>query len=676
MPLQIRRGTNAERLVLAVPPAQGEMLWITDEKKLYIGDGTTLANALTPVTGFNGDDAKDAAADALIAGTHENISFTYDGAGAISATVSLSDYAGTLVADGFKGSFFADDSTTIIDGLTASLNLDGTIKGHVVPDSNEAYDLGSATNGFRDIYLSGSSIKLGNAVITADGTAIDLPAGTTVAGAPIEPTGGVGGTLNVNIVGDDSATIVDVSTNTVYGHFEGIMKGSLFGDDSTEIIDGDRNLVTGNVAAPSIRLGDIDDPELSITKQGTNLATLRAKAGNYIQNFTDRFYIGNISESSQLRVYNNNPNTDTLLLSSYTSQQIANSVGLFRARGTGAAPALLQDKDEIYKVEFTTYDGTNFNVAAARISAEIDGTVSGGTAPGRLRFFTADSTGAITGAMQIDSDQIVTIQQGIAYTNASQEATETLDGQTSRNVNFKRTRGAVGAETAVQAADHIFTTRYSAYDGTNFQTAAQIRGEVGTTVGAGITSGSLRFQTANTSGVLTDSFSVNDEQVIVSTGGFEMRNALYTAYDNIGTKTGKITTYNRSRGSYGAETASNASDYIHTFDFKGHDGTDYQLAAKIRAEVNATIGAGVTSGALRLMTADTSGTIQNAVFINEEQTVSIFKGLRMVPQTGVPANPVVGGMYVADGVTWDPAGKAGAVPYPVFYDGVTWNALY
>ena len=35
------------------------------------------------------------------------------------------------------------------------------------------------------------------------------------------------------------------------------------------------------------------------------------------------------------------------------------------------------------------------------------------------------------------------------------------------------------------------------------------------------------------------------------------------------------------------------------------------------------------------------------------------------------------GMFaVADGVTWDPASKSGAVPYPVFWDGASWNALY
>jgi len=35
-----------------------------------------------------------------------------------------------------------------------------------------------------------------------------------------------------------------------------------------------------------------------------------------------------------------------------------------------------------------------------------------------------------------------------------------------------------------------------------------------------------------------------------------------------------------------------------------------------------------------------------------------------------------GTFAVADGVSWDPDSKAGSVPYPVFYDGTSWNALY
>src|SRR6056300_1035664 len=36
-----------------------------------------------------------------------------------------------------------------------------TIGGHIIPDANEQYDLGSAENKFRDLYLSSATIKMG-----------------------------------------------------------------------------------------------------------------------------------------------------------------------------------------------------------------------------------------------------------------------------------------------------------------------------------------------------------------------------------------------------------------------------------------------------------------------------------------------------------------------------------
>ena len=50
MPLQLRRGTEAERQILTAPLANGEPLWIPATSQLFIGDGTTPANLLTPVS--------------------------------------------------------------------------------------------------------------------------------------------------------------------------------------------------------------------------------------------------------------------------------------------------------------------------------------------------------------------------------------------------------------------------------------------------------------------------------------------------------------------------------------------------------------------------------------------------------------------------------------------------
>ena len=38
--------------------------------------------------------------------------------------------------------------------------VDGAVTGHLIPDANVTYDLGSPTLAFRDLYLSSSSIHL------------------------------------------------------------------------------------------------------------------------------------------------------------------------------------------------------------------------------------------------------------------------------------------------------------------------------------------------------------------------------------------------------------------------------------------------------------------------------------------------------------------------------------
>lgn len=56
----------------------------------------------------------------------------------------------------------------------------------ISPSDTEVYNLGSPTKRWKDLYLSGSSIYLGNAVITASGSAVNLPAGSTIAGSVLD----------------------------------------------------------------------------------------------------------------------------------------------------------------------------------------------------------------------------------------------------------------------------------------------------------------------------------------------------------------------------------------------------------------------------------------------------------------------------------------------------------
>jgi len=67
-----------------------------------------------------------------------------------------------------------------VETLTNKTLGASTIAGHLIPDTDVTYDLGSGTYRFRDLYLSGSSIKLGGATITASGSALAIPASSTL----------------------------------------------------------------------------------------------------------------------------------------------------------------------------------------------------------------------------------------------------------------------------------------------------------------------------------------------------------------------------------------------------------------------------------------------------------------------------------------------------------------
>lgn len=97
------------------------------------------------------------------------------------------------------GSVFAQDSTLIVDGILASVNLDGTIRGHVTPLQSGFWDLGSSSNLFRNVYISG--------------------------------------TLNGNTAGIHT----------------GDSKGSVFADDSTLLVDGVNGEIPGYIKIADLK---------------------------------------------------------------------------------------------------------------------------------------------------------------------------------------------------------------------------------------------------------------------------------------------------------------------------------------------------------------------------------------------------------------------------------------
>jgi hypothetical protein len=133
MALRLRRGTDAERLLIT--PVEGELIYTTDTKLLYAGDGSTAGGTLvTGSGGGGGSTTLDALTDTDLTGASDNDVLTYNSGtskweptdtfngtvvGTLNGTVT-GNVVGTLDGE-LTGSVFGDDSNLIVDGIDGSI---------------------------------------------------------------------------------------------------------------------------------------------------------------------------------------------------------------------------------------------------------------------------------------------------------------------------------------------------------------------------------------------------------------------------------------------------------------------------------------------------------------------------------------------------------------------------
>jgi len=106
--------------------------------------------------------------------TSQNNSFT-----GAAGEISYDTEANTIrVHDGSTAGGFALETSSSTATLTNK-----TVGQHWIPSADVTYDLGDSATKWRDLYLSGSTIYLGDATITASGTSVVLPVGSSISGA-------------------------------------------------------------------------------------------------------------------------------------------------------------------------------------------------------------------------------------------------------------------------------------------------------------------------------------------------------------------------------------------------------------------------------------------------------------------------------------------------------------
>jgi hypothetical protein len=151
MALRLRRGTDAERLIME-PPAAGELIYTTDTKAVYVGDGETVGGL--PVSGAALD--IDDLGNVVIAGdVNPGDVIQYDGTKWISAPSP--DKTGNVY--GADSTLLIDtDNSVIVGPIVASDDIIGDLVGDVTGNvtGDVVGNLTGNSSGFHDGDVAGS----------------------------------------------------------------------------------------------------------------------------------------------------------------------------------------------------------------------------------------------------------------------------------------------------------------------------------------------------------------------------------------------------------------------------------------------------------------------------------------------------------------------------------------
>lgn len=305
MALRLRRGTDAERLLIT--PLEGELIYTTDEKKLYVGDGITLGGI--PVdTGGGGladlsqssiNDLADVNADSSTPNNGDVLAYdaatgdwratapTGSGGGATelsqlsdvdNSVVNPSDSdvlmydhlqrtwtANSLAGRDYNISIRGNDSTIIVDAinsvvrgsfigtLTGNVNgtLDGEMTGSVFADDSSLLIDGVNQLSFADTKA--------NVLAQDDTVLVDSAAKVVTADVIGNVTGNVNGDITGQVLSAQGFTVVDNGTDGTDAVFTGTLNGDVNGTTNGVHNGTVIGTVTGDLVGNStgLHVGDV-----------------------------------------------------------------------------------------------------------------------------------------------------------------------------------------------------------------------------------------------------------------------------------------------------------------------------------------------------------------------------------------------------------------------------------
>jgi Major tropism determinant N-terminal domain len=389
MALQLRRGTNTNRLTIT--PAQGEPIYNTDTKTLYIGDGVTAGgNAVSPVTNVNGltgnvslttdtvgegshnqyftsTRAIDSVGVALAAGTLSGLAISYN---STSHTITITNTNSIASGTGGAIAYYASAGTA----LSASESIVWSEAGNNLNINNGNYSIINNYSGAQMLtYSTYATNALSNSVAFRRARNTNVTPQVVLIGDQIQ---------SLNFQGFDGSSFITASQITA----------NVATTVSTGIVPGDVRLFTADPSTGTLY------PRLTSNYNGVIIGpSTSADLGS------GSLYIHQTVTSST---------TSTAQVNNYYTDAYGAGISLRKYRGTYASPTVVLQNDVLGSISARGFDGTS-STLAGRIDIVADSTISTGVVPGAIQFSTANSSGTNTLALKIDHTQVSTFSSNV-----------------------------------------------------------------------------------------------------------------------------------------------------------------------------------------------------------------------------------------------------------------------
>lgn len=353
MAFRLRRGLKSELVNLPLL-AQGELIFTTDEGKLYVGTGGPGANAI-------------------------------DVAGTAGGAATLDELTDTNIVDPSPGDVLSWNAGTnkwvaAVPG-TLAIGLDDLTDVFMFrsprADDVLVYDgFNWVPQTIGDFFLEQQNYKIN---IAGDDSTLIINTDTN------DVTGNFFGNLEGDTVGVVTATAGSSLTGNVFGNLTGTVTGditgSVFADDSTLMIDGISSRIVGPIVNKNIQSSFL---ELS----GTDINGFRAG----LRISTD----GDLTDGY-----------DLLTINAASNNTEGQGIFLIRSRGTLETPTPLQVGDDLTGIVWFGSDSSSTPIPVATIYPTVSNTPTVGNVPSSLAIALFDNLGVPQVGLSIDKNLVI-----------------------------------------------------------------------------------------------------------------------------------------------------------------------------------------------------------------------------------------------------------------------------